>query len=394
MVPVSGETTWSFLRRVAAAYGLQAGDLTAWWRWATPVHPGRGVRPDGEVLLDEVAQEQLAGWCGVPGGHLAWALPSWSAGPKALAGRGGGGLGWARWRVGSSQWGPVVSGCRLCAVRRGAGAGRVWVYRARWRRLCVRHGRWLLDAGEGHPWKFADVGGLARELEAAQRRFGRLVRAEADAGGDVVGGEVFALARAVVCGWWEREEFWARERVWGLRLEQVVAATCRRYPGPAGWGERQWRLLVRDVVVFPEVVTVAAALSNPAVRGLAALGAAPALVRRPGGEGFIAALGARLGREWLGDVEQPGQAGPLSLWVQAVAREQRRPAGAGPPPGRGVWWVRSAHRPVEVGPGLRLLAPAFNTGAIPARVWAGRPRGREGGVRSWLCRGVPGTVRA
>ncbi|WP_353850171.1 transposase [Streptomyces phaeoluteigriseus] len=73
------------------------------------------------------------------------------------------------------------------------------------------------------------------------------------------------------------------------------------------------------MVVFPEVVTVAAALSDPAVRGLAARGAAPALVRRPGGEGFMAALGARLGREWLGDVEQPDQAGPLSMWVQAVA---------------------------------------------------------------------------
>lgn len=365
MVPVSGETTWSFLHRVAAAYGLQAGDLTAWWRWANPMHPGRGVRPDGEVLLDEAAQEQLAGWCRVPGGHLAWALPSWSAGPAALAGRGGGGQGWARWRVGSSEWGPVVSGCRLCAARRGAGAGagRVWVYRARWRRLCVRHGRWLLDAGEGHPWEFADVGGLGRELDGAQRRFGRLVRARAGAGVGVVGGEVFALARAVVCGWWEREEFWARERVWGPRLEQVVAATCRRDPGPAGWGERQWRLLVRDVVVFPEVVTVAAALSDPAVRELAARGAAPALVRRPGGEGFVAVLGARLGRDWLGDVEQPDQAGPLSMWVQAVAREQRRPAGMLPPPGRGMWWVRSAHRPVEVGPGLRLPAAAFDTGA-------------------------------
>ncbi|MFF7534459.1 hypothetical protein ACFZB2_35920 [Streptomyces bobili] len=131
----------------------------------------------------------------------------------------------------------------------------------------------------------------------------------------MVGGEVFALARAVVCGWWEREEFWARERVWRPRPEQVVAATCRRYPGPAGWGERQWRLLVRDVVVFPEVVTVAAALSDPAVRELAVGGAAPALVRRPGGERFVAALGARLGRDWLKDVELADQAGPLSVWV-------------------------------------------------------------------------------
>ena len=66
VVPVEGETTWSFLHRVAAAYGLQVTDLTAWWRWANPVQRRNGGRPDGEVLLDGVAQEQLAGWCGVP----------------------------------------------------------------------------------------------------------------------------------------------------------------------------------------------------------------------------------------------------------------------------------------------------------------------------------------
>lgn len=50
-VPVVGETTWSFLNRAAAAYGMEAAGA--------------------EVLLDAVAQEQLAGWCGVPAGHLA-----------------------------------------------------------------------------------------------------------------------------------------------------------------------------------------------------------------------------------------------------------------------------------------------------------------------------------
>ncbi|MFB6784931.1 hypothetical protein ACFCX0_48900 [Streptomyces sp. NPDC056352] len=43
------------------------------------------MRPDGEVILDEVAQGQLASWCRVPTGHLAQALPSWAARPAALA---------------------------------------------------------------------------------------------------------------------------------------------------------------------------------------------------------------------------------------------------------------------------------------------------------------------
>ncbi|MFE2718904.1 transposase [Streptomyces mirabilis] len=364
VAPFQGETTWSFLHRVAAAYGLQATDLTGGWRWVNSGHRSRGVRPDSEVLLDAVAQEQLAGWCRVPAGQLVRALPSWSAGPAALDGRGGQGQGWARWRVGSVQWGPVVSGCRLCTGRRDPGAERVWVYRARWQRLCVRHGRWLLDVGEGHPLEFADVGCLTRELSRAQRRFGRLVRARAGAG--VEDGEMFALARAVVCGWWERKDFWARERVWGPRLERVVTATRGQYPGLEGWEERQWRLLVRDAVIFPEVVTVAAAVSDPVLWRVAAGSVTSSLVRKPGGsQEFVAALGARLGREWLGEVERSHQAGPLSVWVQAVARDQRRPAGVLPPPGRGMWWVRSAHRPVEVGPGLRLLAPASDTGAGP-----------------------------
>ncbi|WP_329446548.1 hypothetical protein [Streptomyces canus] len=34
VVPVVGETTWSFVHRVAAAYGLDAADLTGEWRSA------------------------------------------------------------------------------------------------------------------------------------------------------------------------------------------------------------------------------------------------------------------------------------------------------------------------------------------------------------------------
>ncbi|MET7695803.1 hypothetical protein ABZT06_49470 [Streptomyces sp. NPDC005483] len=125
VVPVLGETTWSFLRRVAAAYGLKAPDLAGGWRSASQMQRKDRGRADGEVLLDTVAQEQLAGWCRVPAGHLARALPSWAAGPPALAGRDRDGRGWMRWRAGALEWGPVVFGCGLCAARRGAGGGRV-----------------------------------------------------------------------------------------------------------------------------------------------------------------------------------------------------------------------------------------------------------------------------
>jgi hypothetical protein len=361
VTPLQGETTWSFLHRVAAAYRLQVTDLTAWWEWPNPVHQGRGVRPDGEVLLDAVAQRQLAGWCHVPAGHLARALPSWSAGPAVLADRSGDGQGRARWRVGASEWGPAVFGCRLCAARLG-GRERVWVYRPRWLRLCVRHGRWLLDVGEGHPVEFVDAGDLAVELVRAQRHWGRVARAGTAMG--AAPSEVFGLARAVVCGWWERKEFWEREAMWGPRLEQVVAATRQWCPDPAGWGVQQWQLLVRDVVVFPEVVSVAAALVDPRTHQLAAEVGSGGLVRGGGGgERLAAALGARLGRVWLGELEADARGGPLASWAQAVVRERRRPAESPPRQGRyGLWWVHSAHRQAEVGAGLRQLADALDAG--------------------------------
>ncbi|MER8062761.1 MULTISPECIES: helicase associated domain-containing protein [unclassified Streptomyces] len=363
VVPVAGETTWSFVHRVAAAYRLRAGDLLAVWQWGNRGHRARGSRPDGEVLLDETAREQLAGWCRVPVEHLAWALPSLASRPPAYArGCAGQGRGRATWRAGSGEWGPVAFGCRLCAARRGGG-GPVWVYRARWGRLCAYHGRWLLDVGGGHPLEFVDVGFLTDELGRAQARWGRVARAAVAAGAGP--GEVFALARAVVCGWWEREEFGERDAVWGLRLEQAAARTRRRYAEPEGWGERQWRLLVRDAVVFPEVVAVAGALMDPRVQQMAVRDGAGGLARGlGGGQQLTAVLGEPVGRVLLRGLEEDTSPGPLASWVRAVVREQNRPAASVPRAGRyGLWWVRSAHRPVEVETGLRVLAELSAAGA-------------------------------
>ncbi|MFF4362842.1 hypothetical protein ACFY1U_34535 [Streptomyces sp. NPDC001351] len=175
--------------------------------------------------------------------------------------------------------------------------------------------------------EFVDAEDLVMELIRAQRQWDRVERIGQAA--DAAPREVFGLARAVVGGWWGREEFWERERVWGPRLEQLVAATRRWCPDPAGWGVEQWRLLVRDVVMFPEVVAVAQALLDPRMQQLVAENRSGALVRgRGSGERLAAALGKRLGREWLVELEADGHGGPLASWAHAVVREQRRPAGS------------------------------------------------------------------
>ncbi|MFF7763970.1 transposase [Streptomyces griseorubiginosus] len=373
-----GETTWSFLKRVAAAYGLEAAELTGGWRSANRLRREEGERAGDEVLLDSVAQEEVAGWCRVPVGHLARALPSWSAGPQALADRDG--RGWMRWRAGVLEWGPVVLGCGLCAARRGGGWQRVWVYGPQWRRLCVRHGRWLLEPGGGHPLRWVEVAGLGGELGRAQRRWAGVARAAGEAG--AAPQEVFALARAVVCWWWEREEFWARETVWGPRLEQVMTATARRAGDPVGWGVEQWRLLVRDAVVFPEVVAVARALMDPRLQESAGEGGQVLLRDRAAAGHLAAVLGSRLGRDWLAEVEGAGAGGPLTLWVSALVRERR---GAAPLRGRGAWWVHGSHRPVEAAAGLRLFAGAPVAGgdeASQAAVLAVRA-GHGAGLARW-----------
>ncbi|MFF3467584.1 Helicase associated domain protein [Streptomyces sp. NPDC002619] len=231
--------------------------------------------------------------------------------------------------------------------------------------------------------EFVDAGDLVAELVRALRVWGRVARAGVAAG--AVPRDVFELARAVVCGWWEQEEFWEREAAWGSRLEQVVAATRRWCPDPAGWGVQQWRLLVRDVVVFPEIVAVARVLVDPRMQQLAAGNGSGGLVRgRGSGEQFSAALGERLGRVWLVELEADGQGGPLASWAQAVVRDQPRPAGTLPRQGRsGVWWVPIAHRPVEVGVGLRLLADPVGADLGAGESLGTAERGGPAGQRGW-----------
>jgi hypothetical protein len=387
VVPVQGETTWSFLHRVAVCYGLEVGELLAWgwWEWVNPVTRSRGRRPDGDVLLNTTAQAQVAAWAGVPAAHLARALPSWTAGPASFGERACADRGWARWRVGPQAWGLVSFGCRLCAVWRSGRVQRVWRYGQRWNRVCSRHGRWLLDVGDGHDLEYLSVDGC-QELAAAQARWPRVARRAVRAGTEP--GDVFAVARAVVCGWWQQEAFWQRERVWGQRLERVALDTSRRNQAAWQWPTEWWQLLARDAVVFPEVVAVAAALVDPALRLLVTDGR-PLVRRSRHHDRFVTALGDRLERGWLGEVERPERPSALQAWMRGVARELRSPSLSGSAHS-GMWWVQAAHQPAEVGAGLRLLATtspdAFrrHAGAVGwrAELWVPRRVGQGAGLKA------------
>ncbi|MEV7840029.1 DNA-binding protein, partial [Streptomyces albidoflavus] len=152
----------------------------------------------------------------------------------------------------------MAFGCRLCTARRTGTAGRAVLYAPRWNRVCVQHGRWLLDADADQPHEHLDVRSLP-EVVAAQRRWVGMARRAVRAGAEPE--RVFALAYAVVARWWEQAYTWERETIWPQRLHQVAG-------GDAGGDLERWRIVGRDAVVFPEVVAVADALLD---RGMAEL---------------------------------------------------------------------------------------------------------------------------
>ncbi|MGY1495043.1 DNA-binding protein [Streptomyces sp. QTS52] len=332
--------------RVAHRYGLRAKDLRSCWQWRNypPTYDGGGARADAEVLLNTPGGQLLASLCGVTEEVLARALPSWhQEDAKLSAGRDG--VPAAAWRTGGAVAGPVAFGCRLCAARRTGTVVRVVRYTPRWERVCVGHGRWLMDADADQPLEYLDVRGVP-EVTAAQRRWTGVARRAVRAGAEPE--RVFALAYAVVARWWEQALHWERETIWPGRLHQVAG-------GNAGTELERWRIVGRDAVVFPEVVAVADALLDPAMAQLVWTDSGAGRPRALPADGmFCRRLGERVGREWLGPVAATDYGGPLTSWMGAVIRIRR---GAGGPPGydNDPWWLRQEHQPATMAGQLRVL---------------------------------------
>ncbi|MFJ2637356.1 DNA-binding protein [Streptomyces sp. NPDC087422] len=364
---MTGETTWSYLSRLARRYGMEPAALLPWWTWTgTRPRDHAGPRDDTEVLLNPAGQQLLAQMGGLGEHALARALPAFADEPQPAEAVSPGQAGETedsrspagRWRVASAgEHGPVAYGCRLCTAARTGHDTVVVRYVAPWQRACARHERWMLTAGDGHRHRNLDLR-AAPELAAAQRAWPQVARQAAAAGADP--GRVFALAHAVVCAWWEQALNWEQERIWPARLHAVAGGDA----GPRFWW---WRIIARDAVVFPETVALAAVLLDPGMQErIWEDHGAGGLVRpfRPDGE-FFRELAGRLGRPWLADVRQapqtglvlggPLHAGPLLDCMGAftrIRRGQQHPQGYGLDP----WWLRADHRPASARVQLRALA--------------------------------------
>jgi hypothetical protein len=374
IAPLPGELTSCLIDRVAARYGMPAQALRAGWQWRSsrPRHDHGGVRADAEVLLNAEGRRLLAELCGTGQDVLARALPSWAREDTKFAAQDDG-VPEAVWRIGSMVAGPVSFGCRLCTARRTGMAVRVVRYAPRWERVCLRHGRWLLDADADQPLEHLDVHRLP-EITAAQRQWRGVARRAVRAGAEP--GKVFALAHAVVARWWERALLLEQESVWPRRLHQVAG-------GNAGGDLERWRIVGRDAVVFPEVVVVADALLDPGMADLVWVDSGAGRPRALPVDGeFCRRLGERVGRSWLGPLAAGDHGGPLIAWMGSVIRLRR---GAGGTPGYAddPWWVRQEHQPATMSGQLRVLGKekrAPGSGTMWRTVVPPEQRARIGGL--------------
>ncbi|MET9618136.1 hypothetical protein [Kitasatospora indigofera] len=313
---------------MAARYAVDVGDLRPLWVWMNqaPRSPGTtGIRTDAEILLNRAGQDVLARLCRVDQRSLERALPTWAQGPQAFREPAEDALlALARWQLGSAAHGPVAYGCRPCTARRTGQAQAVMRYRTGWQRVCGPHQRWALEACDGHGLEHLDLH-RCPEIAAAQRRWPAVVRRAQRSG--VEEGAVFAVARAVVCQWWDLALGWEQERIWPARLHRLAAGDA----GPEFWW---WRAVAREAATFPEVVAVAGALVDPVVAQLVWTDSGGERIRPFPPDGALCQkLSRRLARPWLGEVGAVPDSSALTAWWGALVR-QRRGAGQGV---RGSW---------------------------------------------------------
>lgn len=348
LAPVAGETTLSFLDRLADRYHLEVRDLAP----ALVTRGGqselfKGYRPDGEVYLNAAARARLAAFCRVPQEHLRRALPAWAQ-EEPVSREGSGPAG--RFSFGRVL-APAGNGCPRCVAARTGRAKAARVYLAPQERVCRRHGYWLLGshwvAGALVGVEHVDVSGQPA-IVAASRRHRNLLRGMQ--GGTEVA-EAFVLAQAIVTSWWAQQ--WGREEVWPQRVGEM---------SPVGADEQWWRLLLREAVTYPEAVAVAEVLSSVRLQHrvrVATAGHRPhSLADAPD---LLAALAGQTGRPWLPGEIAGVSTGPLFTWLRACSRPQDTAGEAG------MWRLRLAHSPRPIARELQEYQDAVHgAGGEPA----------------------------
>ncbi|MEU2415961.1 TniQ family protein [Streptomyces sp. NPDC013099] len=230
--PLPGESTGSFVNRLAHANGLRLADFLQRVGQGTGSSSGDAARVERypqytEMYVNGSGLEHLAVLAGEPAAVLQRALPGLA--PRyRLPGDGDAVWKWP-WRPSE---GHLVRYCTRCAEVRGVKEPAWWLARANWR-VCARHWKWCDDsrteALEGLSLlKLPEV--ITGHLERArlQKQFGR------------AGEELFADAFQVAADWWRSMPMVLRwvHRAWACGLE-----------------DRSLRVM--PLVIYPEVARLA-----------------------------------------------------------------------------------------------------------------------------------------
>ncbi|MEU0088349.1 TniQ family protein [Streptomyces sp. NPDC006274] len=234
--PLSFEATASYVQRLAIAYRLTLHHLLD---GVGITLTGQGTLPAAELHLSPAACHHLAALTRIPLPHLRRALPRLAPNDDAHHTAAA-----ARWKRLEAAQQPVRA-CTLCTRHRSHSATHAaWVHPPPHRLVCPRHQQATPDPRLASPIRT----GAVPELTAASYAHQRLLRHPRAA-------TAWTTARAITTRWYDHQQHLTHR--WHTRLTQLIAdsphLTTTSSASPA--------LLARDLVTYPETVTLARTLA-------------------------------------------------------------------------------------------------------------------------------------
>ncbi|MET9040088.1 hypothetical protein [Streptomyces mirabilis] len=200
---------------------------------------GHGTLPAAELHLNHNAARHLAVLAHAPLPHLTPALPRLA--PNDYAHNTEAAARWTRLEAGQQP----VRACTLCTRHQSHGAtDTAWIHPTPHRLVCPRHHQAAPDprlASPVHTW-------AVPQLPAAHHAHQRLLRHPGAA-------TAWTAARAITTRWHDHQQHLTHR--WHTRLNQLYAAN----PHLITTGSASPALLTRDLVTYPETVTLARALA-------------------------------------------------------------------------------------------------------------------------------------
>ncbi|GHC94904.1 TniQ family protein [Streptomyces violaceochromogenes] len=235
--PLPGEATASYAQRLADAYQLTLPQLLD--GAGTTLHR-HGTPPTAELHLSPAACHRIAALARIPLPHLTRALPRLAPNDAAHGTEAA-----ARWKRLEAEQQPVHA-CTQCTRHRSHDAtDTAWIHRPPHRLVCPRHHQAAPDPRLTTPIHTQGVPELAAAHHAHQR-LQRHPRAST----------AWTAARAITTRWYDHQQHLTHR--WHTRLTQLCAAN----PHLTTAGNASPALLARDLVIYPETVTLARALAT------------------------------------------------------------------------------------------------------------------------------------